>query len=314
MKTGSVFAPPAGNDVAAAFDSLYRFLLIASVVALIILIGGMIFFAFKYRRKNSDKSNIPTGPTHNLALEVTWSVIPFIIFMVAFIWGALVFWRMRPGSSREALEIYVYGRQWAWDFVYKSGKKVTNEFVVPVKRQIRLIMTSEDVIHSFFIPSLRIKQDAVPGRYTQLVFKADKLGSYHVFCAEYCGAAHSQMLAVMKVVSLPEFEQWLQQSDEGLSLAQLGAKLYQSKGCVACHSIDGALKVGPSWKGLWGRDNHPMDDGQVVKVDEEYLRESILEPNAKVVKGFARGIMPTYQGQLDEKEIQAIIEFIKELK
>jgi cytochrome c oxidase subunit 2 len=271
----------------------------------------MVYFVLKYKRR-TDNDKTPYI-SHSTILEFTWSFIPLVIFMVVFVWGWILYHNMRS-MPKEALEVHVYGRQWAWDFVYKSGKKTTNEFVVPVNTDIKLIMTSNDVIHSFYIPSMRIKQDAVPGRYSTLWFKAKKTGNYHVFCTEFCGAAHSQMLAKLKVVTQEEYESWLQESDEDLTLAQKGAKLYNSKGCVACHSVDGTVKVGPTWKGLWGKANYEMADGTKLAVDENYIRESILTPNAKVVKGYPSGVMPTYQGQLSEDELSALIEYIKELK
>jgi len=307
----SVFTPPQGTEIAARYDSLYAFLLWASLIACLILIGGMVYFVLKYKRKTDhDKT---AYISHSTLLELTWSFIPLVIFLVVFVWGWILYHNMRA-MPKDALEVHVYGRQWAWDFVYKSGKKITNEFVVPVKKDVKLLMTSNDVIHSFYIPSMRIKQDAVPGRYTAMWFNAQKTGDYHVFCTEFCGAAHSQMLAKLKVVSEEEFERWLQESDDELTLAQKGAKLSNSKGCVACHSVDGSLKVGPTWKGLWERSGHEMLDGTKVTVDENYLRESILAPNAKVVKGYPAGVMPTYQGQLSEDELSALIEYIKELK
>ncbi len=311
MKTASVFTPPQGTEVAVQFDHLYSFILWASLIACVILIGGMVYFVYKYRRQ-SPKEKTPYI-SHSTALELTWSIIPLIIFIGVFVWGWIVYHKMRA-FPEDAFEIHAYGRQWAWDFVYKSGKKTTNEFVVPAATNVKIILTSQDVIHSFFIPSMRIKQDAVSGRYTALWFKADKVGDYHVFCTEYCGAAHAQMLARMKVLPKAEFEQWLQEDDSNLSLAEKGAKLYNAKGCAACHSVDGSLKVGPTWKGLWAKAGHVMSSGESVNVDENYLRESILQPNAKIVKGYPQGVMPTYQGQMSEDELAALIEYIKELK
>ena len=161
---------------------------------------------------------------------------------------------------------------------------------------------------------MRIKQDAVPGRYTTLTFNSDKLGDFQVFCTEFCGTLHSGMLAKMHVVSKEDYEKWIAESDEGLTLAQKGQKLFSEKGCVACHSTDGSPKVGPTWKGVFAIKDHEMEGGLKVAVDENYLRESILQPNAKVVKGFSQGVMPTFQGQLSEDQVNAIIEFIKSLK
>ena len=306
------FMPPQGTDIAGSVDNLYRFLLIASFVSCFILIGGMIFFAWKYKRRTAqDKTPYIS---HNTFLEFLWSFIPLVIFLAVFAWGWIIFHQMRNPPS-DSLEVHVRGRQWAWDFQYKSGKVTTNEFVVPVNTNVKLIMTSEDVIHSFYIPSMRIKQDVVPGRYTSLWFHANKLGDYQVFCTEYCGAAHSAMLAKMKVVSLADYETFLQNNDDELPLPELGKKLANSKGCVACHSVDGNKMTGPTWKGLWQAAGHPMEDGSVVTVDEDYLRDSILNSQKQIVKGYGPvSAMPPYQGQLKEREVTALIEYIKTLK
>jgi cytochrome c oxidase subunit 2 len=231
---------------------------------------------------------------------------------VVFAWGWKVYHDMRV-MPENAYEVHVQAKQWAWDFVYKSGKTSTNEFFVPVGVPVKLVMASDDVLHSFYIPSLRIKQDVVPGRYTTLWFNAQKTGAYQVFCTEYCGAAHSGMMAKMNVVPMADFEKWLLENDEGLSLAQKGQKLYNSKGCVACHSVDGTAKVGPSWKQLFEATNHATSAGN-ISADDNYLRESILNPNAKIVKGYSAGVMPSYQGQLTEAQLTMLIEFIKTLK
>lgn len=304
------FMPTAVTDIAGQVDNLYAFLLWASLISCAILIGGMIFFALKYKRKtNNDKT---AYISHNSFLEFLWSFIPLVIFLAVFGWGWYIYHQMRQ-MPENALEIHIKGRQWAWDFTYKSGKTSTNEFYVPVNTDVKLIMTSEDVIHSFFIPSMRIKKDAVPGMYTTLWFKSEKLGDFHIFCTEFCGAAHSLMIGKMKVVSVEDYEKWLQENEEGLTLVQKGQKYINDKGCVACHSVDGSIKVGPSFKGAFGA-THEFADGTKVVVDENYLRESILNPNARVVKGFPAGVMPSFQGQLNEDQVNAIIEYIKELK
>lgn len=307
---GSSFMPPQGTDIAVQYDHLYGFIVWASFISCAILIGGMIYFALKYKRKtNNDKT---AYITHNAFLEFLWSFIPLVIFMIVFGWGWSIYNQMRTFPS-DAIEVHVIGKQWAWDFQYKSGKISANEFYVPVNTPVKLIMTSRDVLHSFYIPSMRIKQDVVPGRYTALGFHAEKTGDYQIFCTEYCGTAHSMMLAKMKVVPVEEYEKWLQENDEGLTLAQKGEKLFNSKGCVACHSVDGTAKVGPTWKGLWGAARDLMD-GSKAKADENYLRESIVNPNAKVVKGFAAGVMPTFQGQISDEQLNALLEYIKGLK
>jgi cytochrome c oxidase subunit 2 len=310
-ESGGHFMPPEATEIAGQVDSLYSFLLWSSLVSCLILIGGMIFFVWKYKRKtNTDKTPYIS---HNTFLEFLWSFIPLVFFLGFFAWGWWVYHEMRR-MPENALEIHVFGRQWSWEFVYKSGKTSGSEFVVPVNTPVKLIMTSRDVLHSFYIPSMRIKQDVVPGMYTTLWFNSNKIGDFQIFCAEYCGTSHSGMLAKMKVVTMPEYEKWIQENEEGMTLAQKGQKYYSDKGCVACHTVDGTPKVGPTWKGLFGQAGHVVDDGQTVTVDENYIRESILNPNAKIVKGFSKGVMPTFQGQITEDQLNALIEFIKSLK
>lgn len=307
---GQSFMPPAGTAIAGDVDNLYSFLLWSSFVGAGILIAGMIFFVLKYKRKsNSDKTPYIS---HSAALEFLWSFIPLVMFLVMFGWGWKIYHEMRT-MPENAFEVQVQAKQWAWDFLYKSGKVSTNDFYVPVGKPVKLIMTSDDVLHSFFIPSMRIKQDVVPGRYTTLWFNAEKTGDYQIFCTEYCGAAHSGMLAKMHVVSQADFEKWLQENEEGLSLAQKGEKLYNSKGCVACHSVDGSPKVGPTWKAIWGQQGRELASGDKVNVDENYIRESILNPNAKIAKGYPQGVMPAQQGLLTEQQLTALIEYIKTL-
>lgn len=304
------FMPPAVTDIARQYDNLYAFLLWTSLIACAILIGGMIYFVVKYKRKTgTDKTPYIS---HNTFLEFLWSFIPLVIFLGCFAWGWYVYHQMRQFPD-NAMEVHVFGKQWSWEFVYKSGKTSTNEFYVPVNTDVKLIMTSKDVLHSFFIPSMRIKQDVIPGTYTALWFNSEKLGDFQIFCTEYCGSAHSAMLAKLKVVSQADYEKWLQENEEGMTLTQKGQKYSNDKGCIACHSTDGSVKVGPSWKGIFGKE-HVMDDGSKVLVDENYLREAILNPNAKVVKGFPKGVMPTFQGQLTEDQMNALVEFIKGLK
>jgi cytochrome c oxidase subunit 2 len=307
------FMPEQGTDIAKQVDSLYGFLLVVSFISCAILIGGMIYFAIKYKRKSqNDKTPYIT---HDTRLEVLWSVVPLIIFLFVFAWGWVVYHDMRT-MPKDALEINVTGRQWAWSIEYKNGVRST-ELIVPVNRDVKLVMGSEDVIHSFYIPSFRIKQDVVPGRYTALWFRAEKLGNFHVFCAEYCGTSHSGMITRLKVVSQEDFDKWLiDESDlSTLSVAQRGAKIFQTRACASCHNVDNAaVKVGPSLFQKWGKEEE-LDNGSKVVVDENYVRESILESQAKIVKGFAKpSQMPAFQGQLSESDVTALIEYIKGLK
>lgn len=304
----NVFAPTDATKIATEWDSLYKFLLVSSLVACVLLIGGMFYFVTKYRRKtNNDKTPYIS---HNTMLEFIWSFVPLVMFLVMFAWGWSIYHDMKA-APKNAKEVHVYGQQWLWQFEYKNGKKMNNELVVPVGEPVKLIMTSKDVVHSFYVPSFRIKQDVIPGRYTDLWFQAEKLGEFHVFCAEYCGLDHSKMMATLKVVPLDEYEKWLGSNTE--IAGSPGAKLYNEKGCVACHSLDGSPKVGPSFKGIFGRTT-VLDDGTELKVDENYIRESVVDPGAKTVKGFPKGVMPSFQGQLSEEDMTAIIEFLKNQK
>lgn len=306
------FMPVEGTHIAKQVDNLYAFLLIVSFISCAILIGGMIYFVTKYKRKSANDKT--PYITHDTRLEILWSVIPLVIFLFVFGWGWVVYHEMRT-MPKNALEIMITGKQWAWTAEYKNGVKST-EVVVPVNRDVKLILSSEDVIHSFFVPSFRIKQDAVPGRYTALWFKAEKLGEFHVFCAEYCGTSHSGMITRLKVVSQEDFDKWLiQESEVGqLPLAQRGAKYFQTHACSSCHNVDNPnVKVGPSLYQKWGKEE-TMDDGTKVVVDENYIRESVMQPQAKIVSGFPKpSPMPSFQGQLSESELAAIIEYIKGL-
>lgn len=333
VASANTFMPPAGTNIAGQVDSIYRFLLIGSLISFIILIGGMIYFVFKYRRRSENDKTAYI--THNHTLEFLWSFIPFVLFMFVFAWGWMVYHQMRS-FPEDALEVNVVAKKWDWRFTYKNGKEVTSgvsaegkkepaTLVVPVNRSVKLIMSSEKiapgstdpadrpVLHSFYVPAFRIKQDVVPGRYTAVWFKAEQEGEYWVFCTEYCGSGHYDMKARVKVVSNEEFEKWLASEGAGaMSLADQGRTLFGSKACVGCHSLDGTRTVGPTFKGLFGR-TESLEGGGSAKVDEDYLRESILNPTAKIVAGF-QPVMPPYAGQLSDDEIKAIIEFIKSVK
>ncbi|WP_413586082.1 cytochrome c oxidase subunit II [Bdellovibrio sp. HCB274] len=307
------FMPTQGTEIAKQVDNLYGFLLITSFIACVLVIGGMIYFVLKYKRKSDNDKTAYIS--HNTALEFLWSFIPLVIFLAVFAWGWYIFHGMRS-MPKDALEINVLGKQWAWEVEYKNGYKAVNEIVVPVNTDVKLLLTSQDVIHSFFIPSFRIKQDAIPGRYTALWFRAEKLGEFHAFCAEYCGTTHSGMIGKVRVVTREEFDKYMEEGQEEgqLPLAKRGEKLFALKACASCHAVDNpAAKVGPS---LFQVFNHEVTlaDGSKVMADENYIRESILQPNAKVVKGFPQGVMPTFQGQINENELNALIEYVKSLK
>lgn len=307
------FMPTQGTEIAKQVDNLYGFLLVSSFIACAILIGGMIYFVFKYKRKTGNDKTAYIS--HNTFLEFLWSFIPLVIFLGVFAWGWYIYHNMRT-MPKDALEIHLYGKQWAWEAEYKNGYKTVNEIVVPVNRDVKILMTSIDVLHSFYVPSFRLKQDAVPGRYTAVWFNANKLGEFHIFCTEYCGTSHSGMIGKLRVVTQEEFDQYLEQGQEesALPLAKRGEKIFALKACASCHSVaDHTKKVGPSLFQIFGKEEK-MTDGNTVKVDENYLRESIMSANAKIVAGYGPNVMPAFQGQISENELNALIEYIKELK
>lgn len=313
IATADSFMPVQGTEIARHVDSLYAFLVWASFISCVLVIGGFIYFSLKYKRR-SENDKTPYI-SHSTVLEFLWSFIPFVIFMIVFGWGFYIYREMRT-MPQDALEVFVEGQKWNWSFTYKSGRINPAELVVPVNTPIRLVMTSKDVIHSFYIPAFRIKQDVVPGRYTQQWFNAEKIGNFQVFCTEYCGDEHSAMLAKVKVVTREEFDQWLAKDPyKGLSLLEVGQQVYGGR-CIACHKTDVANStpggIAPGWKGLYGA-QRGFSNASEVTADENYLRESILNPHAKLVNGYGP-VMPSFAGQLSEQEILGVIELIKSLK
>lgn len=313
MKSEATFQLPVGaSTVSAEIDQIYYGIYALSVFFFLGIVGAMLYFMWKYRRKAPNE--LPSGPTHSTLVEVTWTVLPTIIVIIIFAVSFKAYMRLvvAPG---DAMEINVTGQKWSWSFQYPNGIQTSNEMVVPKGKPVKLIMTSQDVIHSFFIPAFRVKHDVVPGQYSSLWFEATEVGDYDVYCTEYCGTAHSDMLARVKVLEPAAYDKWLEENadpSKGLTPQQFGEKLYAAKACMTCHSLDGSPKVGPTWKGIWGREAK-LANGTTVQTDENYLRESILEPNAKVVAGFPP-VMPTYKGQINEKELLALIAYMKTLK
>lgn len=308
------FLPPAKTAVAEQYDTLFWFVHLSSLVLTIGIVVAIIYFIIKYRRKS--ENDVTPVITHNNKLEVTWSVIPLIITLVLFGWGFQTYLDMTT-PPEDAYEVNVTAQKWLWRFQYQSGASTTGELHVPAGRPVRLIMQSQDVIHSFFVPDFRIKQDVVPGRYTEAWFTAREPGESIVFCTEYCGTDHSNMMAKVIVHEPEEFEQWLADNSgaatqpEDLSPAEWGEQLAQEQACMSCHSTDGTEMVGPSWQGLF-ESQEQLADGSTVEVDENYLRESMLNPGAKIVQGY-QNVMPSVQGQLNDEQINAIIEYIKTL-
>ena len=301
--------PAPGTKLAEEVDQLIYFLVEISVFSSLLVIGGFVYFSIRFRRK-SETDKTP-AITHNYFLEFLWSFIPFVIFMFVFGWGWLLYDKMRD-HPKDALEVHVYGQMWNWDFVYKNGKKSSGTLTVPVNKPVKLIMSSRDVIHSFFIPSFRIKQDVLPGSYTSLSFTADKKGKFPVFCTELCGAGHSSMLATVHVMELEEWEKWLAKNPyKGMNLAQIGENVFQ-KSCTACHMATTEKRIGPGLAGLFEM-KREFENKEALIADENYIRESILNPSARIVKGYGN-LMTPFAGLLTEEEMTGLVEYIKSLK
>ncbi|RMG41021.1 MAG: cytochrome c oxidase subunit II [Candidatus Dadabacteria bacterium] len=307
------YLPEQASEFAYKVDRVNQFITNTSVFFIVLICGAMLYFAFRYRKRPGETDETPRIEGNNY-LEVVWTAVPAIISIYVMYIGIVTFREMRTVEP-DALEVNVTAQKWKWDFEYQNGKKTTAEATIPVDKPVKFILASRDVIHSFFVPAMRVKMDAVPGMYTYVTFKPIKTGTYNIFCTEYCGTGHSAMLAKLRVVSEAEFERWLNDNSEELLKAQMspaerGENLYNKSGCVACHSLDGSRRVGPSFLKLFGK-KEALADGSEVTADENYIKESILNPNAKVVKGFPPNQMPAFEGQLTDDDISALIAFIK---
>ncbi len=297
---------------AADMDGLFIFITILTIF-FFLFNGALIFYASKRWKRRSDNEVTP-HITHDTRLELIWSLIPLAVVMLIFFWGFKGYVSAWVAPN-DAMEIVVTGKKWLWEFEYPDGTRALNDLHVPVNKPVKLIMHAEDVIHSFYVPAFRLKRDVLPGRYTEMWFTATEPGVYQVYCTEYCGKGHSDMLARIYVDSPEEYEVFLREGDEQvrkMPLKDLGKLVYENKGCATCHSIDGTRGQGPSFKGIWGKTERGTD-GKEYLVDENYIRESILVPNAMVVQGY-EPIMPTFQGLLREREILGMIEYIKSLQ
>jgi cytochrome c oxidase subunit 2 len=286
-------------------DALYIFLLIVTGMMTLLIFFCLLYFAARFRYRPGVRAEQIEGST---PLEITWSAIPFAVFMVIFAWGAVVYFKERTPPTDSA-EIYIVAKQWMWKVEHAEGQHEINELHIPVGRDVKLIMTSQDVIHSFFIPAFRIKQDVLPGRYTVEWFRATKPGVYHLFCAEYCGTQHSGMVGDIVVQEPAQYEAWMNGGSTG-PLSVTGEKIFSELGCVACHRTD-AQGRGPNLQGVFGKAVQ-LEDGLTVNADENYLRECILDPGAKRVKGF-QPIMPTFQGLVTEEQVNALVAYIKSI-
>lgn len=299
--------PEQASTLASRVDNLYFFMLATSGFFAVLVTVLVIFFAIKYRRRHPDEHGEPIHGS--LALELIWTGIPFVIAMVMFVWGASVYFAIARVPD-DALDVYAVGKQWMWKFQHREGQREINELHVPVNTPIRVLLTSEDVLHDLYFPAFRTKMDVLPGRYTQLWFTATRTGTFHIFCAEYCGTRHSGMIGHVVVMPQAEYEAWLGGGSAGGTLAQKGQLLFTQLACITCHGGEAQAR-GPVLNGLLGSTVH-FADGSTVTADPAYVRESILNPTAKIVTGFAP-IMPTFQGQVTEEQILALTDYIKSL-
>jgi len=298
--------PVRASTTAGSVDALYIFLVALSLFMSVGIFTMICIFALRYRRRKGLEAEQIEGST---LLELTWSAIPLVIFLFIFAWGAVIYFKERT-APRGATQIYVVAKQWMWKLQHEEGQREINELHVPVGRDVEMIMTSQDVIHSFYVPAFRIKQDVLPGRYTTLWFRPTRSGTYHLFCAEYCGTQHSGMIGQVVVLEPAQYESWLSGGLASGSLASSGQSIFQQLGCATCHRSDTQGR-GPNLIGLFGKPVQ-LEDGRAVTADENYIRESILNPSAKIVSGF-KPIMPVFQGLVSEEQLNALIAYIKSL-
>jgi cytochrome c oxidase subunit 2 len=334
---------PTASNHAASLDGLYVFLTIVCGVSFVLVVGAMFYFMWKYKKKGDDDRTHPIK--HNGRLEFIWSAVPAVFLLVFFVWGEIDFVKLSTPPA-DAMDIHVTAKQWNWEFRYpgnagvsvenrkdESGNAILNEatgtpIVVPLlvvqkDKPVRLTMEATDVLHSFYVPAFRVKKDVVPGRYshvwfTPLLDEGVQVKDYPIFCAEYCGNEHSGMLAKVRIVATKEmFDAEVAKAtklEKGSteSWIDFGKRVYSTRGCDACHSLDGTVKVGPSFKGLWGK-TETLSDGSSVTVDENYFKQSLMEPNSQIVQGFPAQ-MPSFAGLVDAEQERALIDYLKSLK
>jgi cytochrome c oxidase subunit 2 len=298
--------PEQASSLAGQVDGLYFFLIAVSAFFTVLIFATIFVFALKYRR---EKHQHPVQIEGSLPLELTWTLIPLGICMIFFAWGSLIYFQ-EGRAPRGAMEVYAVGKQWMWKFEHETGQREINQLHVPLGRDVKMIMSSQDVIHSFFVPAFRIKADVLPGRYTTTWFHPTKTGTYHLFCAEYCGTEHSGMIGQVVVMEPAAYQTWLSGGGATGSLSASGQQLFQQLGCATCHRSDTQGR-GPNLQGVFGKPVL-LVDGRTVTADENYIRESILNPGSKVVAGF-QPIMPTFQGQVSEESLAALVSYVKSL-
>lgn len=299
--------PETASNLASKVDLLFFFIQGVTVFFTLLVVALIVYFGAKYR-KGSSAIRLPMTHKTQLTMEITWTIVPLVVGMFIFVWSSALFQEMWT-APKDATDIYIVGKQWMWKAQHLNGKREINELHVPTGKPIRLVMTSQDVIHSFFVPAFRTKMDVVPGRYTSSWFIPTKTGAYHLFCAEYCGNQHAKMGGTVYVMEPADFARWLSgTTGEGGSLAERGEKLAARLGCATCHRED-AMARAPSYNGLYGSMVR-LTDGRTVKADETYLRESIMDPKAKIVKGY-EPLMPTFNTLVSDDQITELLAYIK---
>jgi cytochrome c oxidase subunit II len=302
------FFPHQASSQAAQVDALYLFMVAITAFFSLLIAGLIVFFVIKFRRRGDDE--VGAAIHGSLALELLWTIIPLFVVMGMFGWGAKIFFDMTRAPA-GAMEIFVVGKQWMWKVQHASGQREINELHVPIGRPVKLVMGSEDVLHSYYIPAFRTKADVIPGRYNTMWFQATSPGTYHLFCAEYCGTRHSGMIGSVIAMEPAEFQKWLEGGPAAASPAEAGAKLFTDLVCASCHTGAPGGR-GPSLFDVYGHEVE-LQGGAKVIADDAYLRESIVNPQAKIVNGFLP-IMPTFQGMVSEEQLMQLIAYVKSLK
>jgi cytochrome c oxidase subunit 2 len=302
----SALFPAEASTIAPYTDALYFFLVLMTVVGMALVVSLILGFSIMYRK---EKSPVATQIEGSTLLEATWTIIPLAIFLVTFVWGALLYFRIYNPPT-NAMNIYVVGKQWMWKAEHPGGQHEINALHIPTGRPVQLTMISQDVFHSFSIPAFRVKREVIPGRYSTVWFNATEPGTYHLFCTQYCGTNHSAMIGQIVAMSPADYKKWTEESTSGTSLAQNGERLYSSLGCNSCHNGSASAR-GPSLAGVYGS-KLQLTNGSQVLVNDAYLRDAILNPSQNITAGYAP-IMPTYQGQISEEGLIDLVEFIKNL-
>ena len=300
--------PEQASNFAGNVDALFLFILMTTLFFAVLVTVLVIFAAFKFRRKS--EKEVGDEVEGNLVLEIGWTLIPLVIALGIFAWGAVIYVNYRI-APRDTLDVYVIGKQWMWKLQQPNGRKEINELHVPVNRNIKLIMGSEDVIHDFYVPAFRVKMDVVPGRYNTMWFRPTKVGKYHFFCSQYCGTNHAVMGGWVTVMDPAEYAAWLSGESGDVNPVSAGEKLFTQLACVTCHLANGTGRA-PSLNGVYGA-KVLLADGSTVTADEAYIRESILQPKAKIVAGY-QPVMPTFQGLVTEEQILNLTAYIKSLQ